>query len=135
MPQAKIRKARERKTVQVRLPDGRTFEGAKGTPLVEFFRTAFPGASDPPVAAIVNNELVELGRPVQLDIEATPVFVSDSDGIRIYCRSLSFLLIVAAHKLFPNAKLNIDYSVPYGGYFCRVEGRPPFTAEELSRIK
>ncbi len=135
MPQTKIRKARERKTVQVRLPDGRTFEGAKGTPLVEFFRTAFPGASDPPVAAIVNNELVELGRPVQLDIEATPVFVSDSDGIRIYCRSLSFLLIVAAYKLFPNAKLNIDYSVPYGGYFCRVEGRPPFTAEELSRIK
>lgn len=135
MPQIKIRKARERKTVQVCLPDGRTFEGPKGTPLVEFFRAAFPGASDPPVAAIVNDELVELGRPVQLDIEATPVFISDSDGIRIYCRSLSFLLIVAAHKSFPDAKLNIDYSVPYGGYFCRVEGRDPFTAEELSRIK
>ncbi len=135
MPQTKIRKARERKTVQVRLPDGRTFEGPKGTPLVEFFQAAFPGASDPPVAAIVNDGLVELGRPVQLDIEAIPVFISDSDGIRIYCRSLSFLLIVAAHKLFPNIKLNIDYSVPYGGYFCRVEGRDPFTAEELSRIK
>ncbi len=135
MPQIKIRKARERKTVQVRLPDGRTFEGPKGTPLVEFFQAAFPGASDPPVAAIVNDGLVELGRPVQLDIEATPVFISDSDGIRIYCRSLSFLLIVAAHKLFPDIKLNIDYSVPYGGYFCRVEGRDPFTTEELARIK
>ncbi len=135
MAQAKIRKARERKNVQVKLPDGRTFEGPKGTPLFEFFRAAYPGASDPPVAAIVNNELVELGRPVEIDIAATPVFVSDSDGIRIYYRSLSFLLIVATHELFPDVKLNIDYSVPYGGYFCRVEGRGPFTANELARIK
>ncbi|RLE36883.1 nucleoside kinase, partial [Candidatus Acetothermia bacterium] len=135
MAQAKIRKARERKNVQVKLPDGRTFEGPKGTPLFEFFRVAYPGASDPPVAAIVNDELVELGRPVEIDTAATPVFVSDSDGIRIYYRSLSFLLIVATHELFPDVKLNIDYSVPYGGYFCRVEGRGPFTADELARIK
>ena len=131
----KIRETTQRSTVQVRLPDGRTFEGPKGTPLVDFFRTAFPRVSDPPVAAIVNDKLIELGQPVEIDIDAAPVRLSDSDGIRIYCRSLSFLLIVAAHKLFPQARLNIDYSVPYGGYFCRVEGRDPFTTDELGQIK
>ncbi len=131
----KIRETTKRGTVQVRLPDGRTFEGPKGTPLVDFFRTAFPRASDPPVAAIVNDKLIELGQPVEIDIDAAPVLLSDSDGIRIYCRSLSFLLIVAANKLFPRARLDIDYSVPYGGYFCRVEGRDPFTADELGQIK
>ena len=135
MAQTKIHKARERTTVQVHLTDGRTFAGPKGTPLVDFFKVAFPHASDPPVAAIVNDELIELGRPVEIDIKAEPVYLSDSDGIRIYCRSLSFLLIVATHALFPDVRLNIDYSVPYGGYFCRVEGREPFTPDELGQIK
>ncbi len=135
MVQTKIHKARERTTVQVHLTDGRTFAGPKGTPLVDFFKVAFPHASDPPVAAIVNDELIELGRPVEIDIKAEPIYLSDSDGIRIYCRSLSFLLIVATHALFPDVRLNIDYSVPYGGYFCRVEGREPFTPDELGQIK
>ncbi len=135
MKQTKIHKAKVRSTVQVHLPDGRTFAGPKGTTLVDFFKVAFPKPNVPPVAAIVNDELVELGRPVEIDITAAPVYLSDSDGIRIYCRSLSFLLIVATHELFPDIRLNIDYSVPYGGYFCRVEGREPFTPDELAQIK
>jgi len=69
------------------------------------------------------------------DTVAEPVHVSSSDGIRIYSRSLSFLLIVAATELHPGTRIRVDYSVPHGGYFCRVEGREPFTGEELSDIK
>ena len=127
--------ARERESVQVLLPDGRVFEARRETPLAEFFHTAFSDRTNPPVAAIVDGELRELGCPVTRDVEATPVFLSESDGMRIYYRSLSFLLIVAAYELFPEARVFIDYSVPYGGYFCRVEGRASFTADELARIK
>jgi uridine kinase len=125
----------ERTTVQVSFPDGRVLEGRRGTPLVEFLRVAFPDRANPPVAAIVGDELQELARPVTRDTEIAPVLLSDSDGMRIYYRSLSFLLIVAASNLFPEARVSIDYSVPYGGYFCRVERRPPFSAEELASIK
>lgn len=121
--------------MQVFLTDGRVFEGARNTPLLDFFRVAFPENGNPPVAGIVGGELYELGRSVTSDVEVSPVFLSDSDGMRIYCRSLSFLLIVATYELFPEAHLFIDYSVPYGGYFCRVEGREQFTPKELSRIK
>jgi uridine kinase len=121
--------------VQVSFSDGRVFEGERGTPLTQFFQIAFPNQDNPAVAAIVGAELRELAWPVLQDLEVRPVFLSDSDGMRIYCRSLSFLLIVAAHEVFPEAHVFIDYSVPYGGYFCRVEGREPLTPEELSRIK
>lgn len=130
-----VRQTEERKSVQVCLPDGRVFEAPRNTQLVEFFRIAFPDAEDPPVAAVAAGELRELAWPVSEDVTAKPIFLSDSDGMHIYCRTLSFLLIVTAHELFPKAHVFIDYSVPYGGYFCRVEGRDPFTTEELSCIK
>lgn len=130
-----VHQTKARKKVQVRLPDDRVFEAARNTPLVEFFRIAFPDRENPPMAAVVSGQLRELAWPVTQDVTARPVFLSDSDGMRIYCRTLSFLLIVAAHELFPKAHVCIDYSVPYGGYFCRVEGRKAFTTRELSRIK
>jgi uridine kinase len=133
--QGTIQRAQARRTVQVALPDGRVFEGERDAPLLHFFRLAFPDRANPPVASIVAGELRELAYPVTRDVEANPVFLSDSDGMRIYHRSLSFLLIVAAHELFPQARVFVAYSVPYGGYFCRMEGRGPFTPEELARIK
>ena len=133
--QSPIHQTKARETVQVRLPDGRVFEAARNTPLVELFRIAFPNAENPPMAAAISGELRELTWPITQDVTAQPVFLSDSDGMSIYCRTLSFLLIVAAHELFPKAHVCIDYSVPYGGYFCRVEERKTFTTKELSRIK
>ena len=111
------------------------FQAPRGTPLTDVLRRAIPKPAAPIVAAIVDGELTELNRPVGRDVDATPVLVSDSDGMRIYNRSLSFLLVVAAHELFPEARVLIDYSVPHGGYFCHVEGRTAFTARELARIK
>ena len=130
-----VRETKLRDDVQVRLPDGRVFVSDRGTPLSDFLRTAYPSGTNPPVVAIVEGKLRELAWPVDRDVEAIPVFLSDSDGIRIYSRSLSFLLVVVVAELFPKAHVYIDYSVPHGGYFCRVEGRKPFTSRELSRIK
>jgi uridine kinase len=130
-----IHSAKRRDTVQVTLPDGRVLEGNRGTPLVDFFQTAFPQREGPPIAAVVGGALRELAWPVLREVEAEPIYLSDSDGMRIYCRSLSFLLIVATHEVFPGAQVFVDYSVPYGGYFCRIEGRAPLASEELARVE
>ncbi|HEX32417.1 MAG TPA: nucleoside kinase [Candidatus Acetothermia bacterium] len=130
-----ISPGKPRQRVQVSLPDGRIFAGPVDTPLNEFLRTAYTDRDNPPVAAIVDGTLRELAWPVATDAAVEPIFVSDSDGMRIYCRSLSFLLIVAAHDLYPEAHVFVDYSVPYGGYFCRVEERDMFSTEELAKLK
>lgn len=132
---SKVRRGVLREEIQVRLPDGRIYDAPRGTPLVEILRVAHPNDEVPPIAAIIGGELQSLTIPVERDLDVEPVFVSDSAGIRIYRRSLSFVLLVAASELFPDATIHIDYSVPYGGYACRVAGRGPFAEEELERIE
>ena len=134
-PSNAVREAELRSTVQIRLPDGRVYDVERFAPLAEVFRVAHPNDDDPVVAAIVEDELRELAWPVERDVSVTPILLSDSDGMQIYSRSLSFLLVTVTAELFPAVQVRIEYSVPHGGYFCRIEGRRPFTARELARIK
>ena len=64
-----------------------------------------------------------------------PVTLSDTDGSRIYRRSLTLLLVTAAAELFPDAAVFVEHSAPtLGAYYCRVRGRAPFTPAELDAI-
>jgi len=123
MGSAGIRQTSPRETAQVWLSDGRVFEGPAGATLLSFMEAAGLGEGPPVTAALVNGQLRELTYHVESDVEVTPLTTATSDGMRLYRRSLSFLLIVAAHELFPDSKVIIDHSVPFGGYYCRLEGR------------
>ena len=130
-----VQLSKRRETVQAIFPDGRVFEGTAGTALGEFVRAAYPDPQVPAMGAALGGELRELSSPLHEDAAVRPVFLTDSEGIRIYTRSLSFLLAAAVHALFPEARLIIDHSVPFGGYYCRVVGRPLFSPEEISQIE
>ncbi len=106
-----------------------------GTPLCAYTQAAYPDAAVPPLAGVVDGELRELCTQVVRDAELRPTFLTDSEGIRIYTRSLSFLLVAAAREVYPGARLIVDHSVPFGGYYCRVLGRDPLSAEELKTLE
>lgn len=129
-----VRQAALRPTVQVRLPDERVFEFERGAPLMQVFRAAYDPDKQP-VAAIIDGKLVESSRPVLWDVDVQPVFLTDSDGARIYARSLSFLLVIVVRELFPGVRVYIDYSVPHGGYVCHLKERELFSNDELKQIK
>jgi uridine kinase len=133
--QSPIYPAQPRDTAQVWFDDGRVFEGPVGTPLEDFIRVAGSDPKAPTVAALIDDELRELTYRVDEDIEVTPITMAHSDGFRIYRRSLSFLLVTAVHELFPEVTVYIDHSLTFGGYFCQVQGREPFTAEEMAQIE
>lgn len=69
------------------------------------------------VAAIVNNELRELTYPIEQECDIKFVDLTCEDGIRIYQRSLNFLLVKAVHDLFPEREIQICHSVSRGIYF------------------
>ncbi len=123
-----------RKTVQVTLPDGRTLEGPVGTTVEQFLRFADPDREVPYIAALVDGQLRELTYPIRRDSRVEPVDLSQSDGVRIYRRSLTLLMIVAVKRLFPDVQVFVDHSLPFGGYFCEVRNRRPFNDEELEAI-
>ena len=130
-----IRPSDRRSDVEVRLSDERTYRAPLGTPFGDVLRFAYPEEGNPPIAVIVDGEIRSLAGAVDHDVAVEPVFVSDSAGIRIYSRSLSFLLVVAVSELHPGIGVHIDYSVPYGGYVCHVVGRSPLTEEEVGAVE
>jgi uridine kinase len=135
-PQAPdIHPAEPRDTAQVWFDDGRVFEGPVGTPLEAFINVAGSDPEAPTVAALIDNELRELTYRVEGDIEVTPITMASSDGFRIYRRSLAFLLVTAVHELYPGVTVYVDHSLTFGGYFCQVQGREDFSAEELALIE
>jgi uridine kinase len=142
-----VKKSRPRETVRVTLcNEGTIWSAPVGTRLEEYFKRATPdlvptARRNPSkdnrtvIAAIVDGQLRELTIPLQHDVQVEPVLMSDSDGLRIYRRSLSFLLIVAVEELFPGRKITIDHSLPFGGYYCAPVEGDPFTEEELEQIE
>jgi uridine kinase len=61
--------------------------------------------------------------------------MAHSDGVRIYRRSLCFLMIVAAVEVFPDEVITIKHSMPFGGYYCERENPKPFSKRQLKRLQ
>ncbi|MFQ5616211.1 MAG: nucleoside kinase [Anaerolineales bacterium] len=125
-----------RREVEVHLPDDRVLSGPRGAPVGDFLQmlSGDPFYS-PIVGALVNGELRELTYPIRIESRVQPVTMSDEDGMRIYRRTLTFLLEKAFDDLYPEASLTIDHSVAAGGYFCQVLGHPMLTPNELAQVK
>lgn len=129
-----VRACRPRQDVQVRFPDRQTLCGPLGTPIGQFLERA-NNSELPVVAGLVENHLRELDWPVEHDCAARPLTLADEPGYRLYQASAILLLEAAVRELFPEAKLKVEHSVPFGGLFCELEGREPFTATELERLE
>ncbi|HZD10871.1 MAG TPA: nucleoside kinase [Candidatus Binatia bacterium] len=134
-PTSQIKPAPVRQVVQARFPDGRAFDGPINTTIEAFILAADLEVDGAIVAAVVNGRLRELSQPLTADADIVPVSTADSDGVRIYRRSLSFLLIAAAAELFPRRHINIDHSMPFGGYYCEVPNGQALTGEDLNCLR
>ena len=69
------------------------------------------------VAAVVDNEIRELGWEIREACSIRFVDLRSEDGIRIYQRSLKFLLIKALHDCYPDRDIAIRHSVSKGIFF------------------
>ncbi|MGB2962963.1 MAG: nucleoside kinase [Anaerolineales bacterium] len=127
----KFKFVKPREEVEIHLSNGEVISGPRGSTLEDYFSILQDSGLPPIVGATVNGKLTELSYPVTMDVEVHPVTMEESDGMRFYRRSLTFLLERAFHDLYSDAILTIDHSVTSGGYFCQVYRRSPLDAEEL----
>ncbi|MCP4360337.1 MAG: nucleoside kinase [Chloroflexi bacterium] len=124
-----------RQTVQATFPDGRAFEAPQGMPLEAFIKAAeLDISSGRVVAALMNGKLRELAVPLQNNADLVPVTTTNSDGMRIYRRSLSFLMIAAAAEILPDLSITILHSMPFGGYYCEFDDHLA-TEDNLTQLK
>lgn len=123
-------------SVEIHLLDGRSISGPRGAPVGDFLKLLNEEDDMPPiVGAIVNDALRELTFCIEFESRVEAVTMGTEDGMRIYRRSLTFLLETAFSQLFPGASLTIDHSVSAGGYFCRVRDHDPLDAKDLKTLE
>ena len=134
-----IQQSTPRADVRVTLNTGQVLSGPISTPLEQFLLQAqafqWVEADVPLIAAVVDGRLRELTYPVQHDVNVHPVTLKESDGSRIYRRSLVLLMTVALDELFPTAKVKVNYSVYDGGFFCELSTRPPLNESEVEQLE
>ena len=73
----------------------------------------------PIVSAKVNNVSQGLKFKVYQNRDIEFIDVRESSGMRVYCRSLFFLLYKASCDIFPGSKLYIEHPI-CNGYFCHL---------------
>ena len=111
-------------SVEIQLPDGRRFEGPRGTPIGKILELIAAELPAPIMGAVINTQLRELTYPIEIEAKVRPVTMAEADGARIYRRSLIFLLEAAFTDLYPASSLAIDHSISSGGFYLP-GGRPP----------
>ena len=124
-----------RNTIEVYLSDGRVLEAERNSTLEEILQILPEWKNPPIVGAIVNGVLRELTFPIKMDSEVRCLTMADSDGARIYRRSLNFLLEAAFQDISPQAKVTIDHAVTSGGFYCQVEGIENFSKDDVAKLE
>jgi uridine kinase len=104
--------------------------GIKGTELLDYFE----GDPSKILAVQVNNELLSLTRPIEVNAHLEPVYNNTKDGSSVYRRSLCFVLAAAAHSLYPSTRLLVGHSLGYGYYYTLDSGKP-ITKSEIDALK
>ncbi len=135
MQNGRIHEVTPNPLVEIHLPDGRVLAGTRGTKIGDFLKVLPDWDNKPLMGAVVNGELRELTYPIDIESRVRPVTMADSDGARIYRRSLTFVLEAAFEDLYPNHYLSVDHSVSSGGYFCEVQNHEPLSIDEIEALE
>ena len=122
------------KKIHVTFPDGSTRLVDAGISLLELSKDWEKDFKYTIVAAKVNNDIKELSYRLEEDCMVRFLDLTDEDGMRIYRRSLHFLLVKAVHDVFPERKVIISHSIGKGVY-CEVIGDKEIDEQDLSKIE
>lgn len=84
------------------------------------------------VAARVNNEIEGLNFRVYNHKDVEFIDITSDDGMRVYVRSLTFVMMKALNDLFPGAVVRFENPIS-NGYYCRMEDE--LSEEQVSQVR
>lgn len=122
------------KTIEIRCRNnGRVAHFELGVTLSEIYFQMNPQMPLPPVAAKVNNEVVSMSYRLFGNKTIEFIDVTSFAGMRIYTRTLFFILCKAVHDIFPEGNIDIEFPVS-NGYYCNLKIGRPVTEEDVDRL-
>ena len=110
--------------VTASFPDGTSRVVAHDTLLEELVQVFPADPANPIVAAVVNNEVLDLSRRIRINASIEPVYLASDAGVRCYRQGLCFLLSMAVRKAFPGRRLVIGHSLGDSYYYYFDDDNP-----------
>lgn len=108
----------------------------EGTSLAQMLSEFNPSLPYPAVSAKVNNVSQGLKFKVYQNKDVEFMDVREASGMRVYCRSLAFLLYKAAVDLYPDIKLYMEHPIGHGIFIhLRKPDNSEITTEEISAVE
>lgn len=93
--------------LRLKLPKGQCVNIKEGSCLLPLALEQQKNYASPIVAGIFNGEAVDLQRPLNTDGTVDFIEVNTETGMRVYVRTLLFMLLAATHKLYPAVHLEV----------------------------
>lgn len=105
-----------------------------GANLYEAYRHSGLNMDFGPVCALVNNRAEGMNYRFYNNKDVEFVDLRSTNGMRVYTRTLFFVLVKAVEDLYPDSQLFIGVPVSRG-YYCGLLLGRPVEAEDVARIK
>jgi len=123
-----------KKPVTVYFTNGESFEYCEGVTLLQISKDVQNLYTTAIVAARVNNEIKDLNFCVSSDCAVEFLDLHTESGIKVYQRSLAFVMIAAAHEIFPQGTVTVEHSLSKGLY-CELYIGQPITLDHLNTLE
>ena len=89
----------------------------------------------PIMLAETENSYKELASPILHDLSAVRfIYLNEKDGMRVYQRSATFLLVAAAKRIFPGRHIIVNHHIA-GGYFCEFKDDGLCSDENIQKLE
>ncbi|KTF68688.1 threonine--tRNA ligase [Sphingomonas sp. WG] len=121
---------------RITLPDGSVREVAPGTTPADIAAAIGPGLAKAALAARVDGELRDIGRPFEGDAQLALVTAKDeADALDLVRHDYAHILAEAVQHLFPGTQITFGPSTDDGFYYDFAPKDRPFTEEDLPAIE
>ncbi|AQR75809.1 threonine--tRNA ligase [Sphingomonas sp. LM7] len=121
---------------RITLPDGSVREVAPGTTPADIAAAIGPGLAKAAIAARVDGELRDIGRPFEGDSQLALVTAkNEADALELARHDYAHILAEAVQKLFPDTQITFGPSTDDGFYYDFAPKDRPFTEEDLPAIE
>ena len=121
-------------SMQVRLPDGNLVEAPRGGSAADIAAGIGPRLARAALAAVVDDEVVDLARPVSPGAEVRILTSRDDDALPVLRHSAAHVLATAVRELHPAAGIGFGPPVEDGFYYD-FEVDEPFTPDDLKAFE
>ncbi len=121
---------------RITLPDGSVREVAPGTTPADIAAAIGPGLAKAALAARVDGELRDIGRPFEGDANLALVTSKDEkDALELARHDYAHILAEAVQNLFPGTQITFGPATDDGFYYDFAPRDRPFTEEDLPAIE